>query len=269
MAATNDTAQHCYGPFWFQWWLLQGHWFYSFASKFFIRRHHDHDKSLFPTGTSSDGVCKISLNRTSSSREKGGRRIRVGEVAVGFIRGCHPAQRKRGESKVAQGASSHQAFSFLTSSSSSGVKSLGMLNRCLISSGVLHCLMYSATVLHVKSSKSLTSRKLAAKIKLKRTSSSTSTYFLSQASLSSCETPVLSNSWCFARYSSTFSKIFALQLLSMRGTGSGCSSLPSSGSGKSSSICFTTVERIATSQGTGKVCLSGERRITIRPEDMM
>jgi hypothetical protein len=45
---------------------------------------------------------------------------------------------------------------------SSGVKSLGMLKRCRISSGVLHCLMYSATVLQVRSSRSFTSRKLAA-----------------------------------------------------------------------------------------------------------
>lgn len=43
-----------------------------------------------------------------------------------------------------------------------GVKSLGMLKRCRISSGVLHCLMYSATVLQVRSRRSLTSKKFAA-----------------------------------------------------------------------------------------------------------
>ena len=85
-------------------------------------------------------------------------------------------------SALTQGASSHHAFSLRTSSSSSchktkkghagykgiyrekltGVKSLGILKRWRISSGVLHCLMYSATVLHVKSRRSFTSKKLAA-----------------------------------------------------------------------------------------------------------
>lgn len=71
------------------------------------------------------------------------------------LRGQQQSQRW-GQVRGAQ-RSSHHAFSRLTSSSSSGVKSFLMLKRVRISSGVLP-LISSATVLHVRSRRDLMSR---------------------------------------------------------------------------------------------------------------
>jgi hypothetical protein len=64
-------------------------------------------------------------------------------------------------SHPAHGVSSAHAFSLRTCSSSAGVKSFWMLNCARISSGVLPVIIF-ATVLQVRSSIGLMSRKLAA-----------------------------------------------------------------------------------------------------------